>query len=202
MRKMTKIEFILELKNKLSGLPQDEVDDRLIFYSEMIDDRIEEGISEEDAVRDMGSIDDVASQILADTPLIKIVKDKVKSKRRMRAWEIVLLAVGSPLWITLLAVAFAILIAVYAVIWSLVASAWAVFAAFVGGSVGGIASGVLFICFGDLYTGLACIATGLVLAGLSIFAFFGCIAATKGCARLTKIIMLGIKRAFVGKERA
>jgi len=199
---MTKIEFILELKNRLSGLPQKEVDDRLLFYSEMIDDRIEEGVSEEDAVRDMGSIDDIAAQILADTPLLKIVKDKVKSKRRMRAWEIVLLAVGSPLWIALLAVAFSLLIAVYAVIWSLVVSAWAVFAAFAGGSVGGVAGGIMFICGGNLSPGLACIGAGLVLAGLSIFAFFGCIAATKGCAKLTKIILLGIKRAFVGKERA
>jgi uncharacterized membrane protein len=199
---MTKIEFILKLKDRLSGLPQDEVDDRLLFYSETIDDLIEEGISEEYAVRDMGSIDDVASQILADTPLLKIVKDKVKSKRRMRAWEIVLLAVGSPLWIALLAVAFALLITVYAVIWSLVVSAWAVFVTFAATFIGGIAGGVLFICFGDLYAGLACIAAGLVLAGLSIFTFFGCIAATKGCARLTKVIMLGIKRGFVGKERA
>ena len=198
---MTKIEFILELKNKLSGLPQAEVDDRLLFYSEMIDDRIEEGLSEEDAVRDMGNIDDIATQILSDTPLLKIVKDKVKPKRKMRAWEIVLLAVGSPLWITLLAVAFAVLVSVYAVIWSLVVSAWAVFAAFAGCFIGGIAGGIVFICVGKLYVGLACIGAGLVLAGLAIFAFFGCVAATKGCAKLTKIIVLGIKKAFVGKEK-
>ena len=71
---MTKIEFILELKNKLSGLPQAEVDDRLLFYSEMIDDRIEDGMTEEAAVNDLGSIDEIASQIFMDTPLPKVVK--------------------------------------------------------------------------------------------------------------------------------
>ena len=43
---MKKLEFILALRNRLSCLPQDEVDERLAFYSEMIDDSMEEGLSE------------------------------------------------------------------------------------------------------------------------------------------------------------
>ncbi len=42
---MTKQEFIAELRKGLSGLPKKELEERLTFYSEMIDDRMEEGLT-------------------------------------------------------------------------------------------------------------------------------------------------------------
>ena len=53
---MTKHEFLLQLGKALSSLPRRERDERLGFYSEVIDDRIEEGLSEEEAVRNMGEV--------------------------------------------------------------------------------------------------------------------------------------------------
>ena len=53
---MTKIEFILSLSRALQGLPQSDVTERLEFYNEMIDDRIEDGLSEEEAVAAIGSV--------------------------------------------------------------------------------------------------------------------------------------------------
>ena len=46
---MRKAEFLRELEKRLQGLPKDEIDSRLAFYSEMIDDRIEDGKTEEEA---------------------------------------------------------------------------------------------------------------------------------------------------------
>ena len=199
---MNKREFLDNLKSKLSGLPKQDVEERLEFYSEMIDDRIEEGLSEEEATAEIGSVDAIASQIIADTPLAKIVKEKSKSKRKLRAWEIVLLVLGSPIWLSLAVAAFVVIIAFYAVLWSLIASVWAIFGAFVGCALGGVASGVCFIVFGHVVTGIAMIGASLVCAGLSIFLFFGCRMATKAMVWLTKIIALGIKKCFVGKEGA
>ena len=45
---MTKKEFLSGLRKKLSGLPQEDSEERLNFYSEIIDDRVEEGLSEEE----------------------------------------------------------------------------------------------------------------------------------------------------------
>ena len=45
---MRKQEFLAQLRKALSGLPQDEIEERLTFYGEMIDDRMEEGLSEEE----------------------------------------------------------------------------------------------------------------------------------------------------------
>lgn len=198
---MTKLDFIAELGDKLSGLPADEIEERLNFYCEMIDDYIEDGLSEEEAVDRIGRTDEIVDQIIADVPFAKIAKEKIKAKRRMRAWEIVLLAVGSPLWITLGAVAFAVFLTLYAVLWTLVAVAWSVFAVFAACAPAGIAVGVLSFVFGRPVPAIAYIGAGFVCAGLAIFAFFGCIAATKGGAVLTKKIALGIKKCFVRKER-
>lgn len=42
---MNKQEFLTELRAKLSGLPTYDVEERLSFYGEMIDDRTEEGVT-------------------------------------------------------------------------------------------------------------------------------------------------------------
>lgn len=195
---MTKQDFLTALRNRLSGLPGQDIEERLTFYSEMIDDRMEEGCPEEQAVSDIGSVEEVAEQILADIPLSRIAKEKIKTKRRMRAWEIVLLAAGSPLWIVLLAAAFVILLSVYLVIWTLVACAWVVFGALSLGGVGAVTFGMIYAITGLIYGGLASVAVGLVAAGLAIFAFFGCFWTTRFGVFLTKKIAIGIKNCFVG----
>ena len=68
----------------------------------MIADRMEDGLSEEDAVASVGSVEEIAAQIIADTPLSKLAKAYIKPKRRLTAWEIVLLALGFPIWFSLL----------------------------------------------------------------------------------------------------
>ena len=55
---------------------------------------------------------------------------------------------------------------------------------------------------GHTATGLAALGAALLLAGLSIFLFFGCKAAGRGTVNLTKKIAIGIKSLFIGKERA
>ena len=197
---MTKQDFINALQVKLIGLPKQDTEERLAFYSEMIDDRMEDGLSEEDAVAAIGSIDDVKAQIIADIPISKIAKERMKPKRRLKAWEIVLLALGSPIWLSLAIAAFAVLLALYVVLWSLVVSIWSVFVSLVASSFACIAGGVVLIIFGNTFIGLAAIGAGIVCAGLSIFLFFACKAATKGVILLTKAITLGIKKCFVKKE--
>ena len=199
---MTKIKFLLALNEKLSGLPAEDVEERLSFYSEMIEDRMEEGLSEEEAVAAIGSIDEITDLIVDDIPLSRIAKEKIKPKRRLKAWEITLLAVGSPLWLALGLSAFAIIIALYAVLWSLVASAWAVFTALAAVGVAGIPAGIFFAISSNILTGIAIIGAALVSGGLAIFAFIGCIAATKGTISLTKKIIFGIKKHFIKKEEA
>ncbi|MBQ7315333.1 MAG: DUF1700 domain-containing protein [Clostridia bacterium] len=199
---MRKQEFLCALKKRLSGLPKQDVEERLNFYSEMIDDRTEEGLTEEEAISDIGSVDEISAQIIAGIPLAKIATERVKPKKRLKMWEIVLLLLGSPIWLSLAIAAFAVILSLYVVLWSLIVSVWAVFASLIGCAIGGVIAGIFFALSGNGLTGIAMVGAGIVCAGLAIFLFFGCKAATKGIIHLTKKIALGIKKCFIKKENA
>ena len=197
---MNKQEFLNALRDRLAALPC-EVEECIAFYAEMIDDRVEDGLSEEEAVAAIGTATEVAAQILADIPLSRLVKQRIKPQRRLRIWETLLLAIGSPVWASLLIAAFAVVISLYAALWSLVASAWAVFASMVGGALGGLLGGGILAFTASTLAGLSLIGAALVCAGLSIFAFRGCIAATRGSVALTRLILLGVKKCFIRREK-
>ena len=197
---MNKQEFLTQLRKGLSGLPQNDIDERIVFYSEMIDDRIEEGLSEEEAVAQVGSVDEIVAQIIAETPFTKIAKERIKPKRQLKTWEIVLLALGSPIWFSLAIAAISVVFSLYVSLWSVVISFWAVFVSLAACSVGGLVASVVLAIFGKGLAGVAMFSAGLICGGLSIFTFFGCKAATKGVIILTEKIAVGIKNCFIKKE--
>ena len=190
---MSKQEFLARLEAGLSGLPDDEIVERLAFYNEMIDDRVEEGLSEEDAVTQIGPVSRIVEQAVAEIPVAKLVRQRVRSGRRLQAWEIVLLVLGFPVWFPLLIAVCAVLFSVYIVIWALLLSLWAIDASCAVTSFGGLAAGILRICRGDGLQGLAIIGAGLALAGLSVLLFFGCRAVTAAALHMTKKVVLYIK---------
>jgi uncharacterized membrane protein len=199
---MNKQEFINCLYKNLSGLPKRDADERISFYVEMIDDRIEEGFSEEDAISDIGSVDDVSSQIIADVPLVKIAKEKIKPKRRFKAWETTLIIVGSPIWLSLLVSVFAVFLSLYVSVWAVIISFWAAFASVALSGTFGILAGVGYAFLGYGVSGVALIGVSAVCLGLSVLFFLGCKAVTKYTVVITKKIIFGIKKRLVKTEVA
>ena len=199
---MNKQEFLAQLCKALSGLPQKDIEERLIFYSEMIDDRMEEGLSEQEAVAAAGTIGEIAGQTAAEIPLAKIAKERIRTKRRMNAFEILLLVLGSPLWLSLLIAAFAVILSVYASLWTVIISLWAVFASVAFCAFGLIVAGVFFAASSSFLAGGAAAGAGIACAGLAIFLFFGCRAAAKGGWILTKKFALWLKSRMMRKEAA
>ena len=199
---MKKQEFLSKLKDRLCRLPPKEVEERVNFYAEMIDDRIEDGLSEEQAVEQLGNFEDVVCQIIAEIPLTKIVKEKIKTKEKLSGWGVLILSVGSPIWFSLIVSALAVAFSLYACLWSLVVCAWATVVSFCAGVVGGVLGGILFMFTANLYSGIFLIACGITCVGLSIFSYYGCIWVVKVTLKLTKRILFGIKKCFVKKEVA
>lgn len=199
---MNKQEFLTHLRGGLSRLPEKDREERITFYSEMIDDIVEEGASEDEAVSSLGSVDEVISQIIAEVPLSKIVKENVKPKREMKTWEIGLLLLGSPLWVPLLISVLAVIFSLYIVMWSVIVSVWAVFVSLCACVIGVLTAAVLCFAFNSTAVGIAVVGVGITLAGLSIFAFFACRIATKGILILTKKTTVALKKSFLKKEVA
>jgi len=65
---MNKQQFLNELSEKFAAVPHGEAWRILSFYSEAIDDRMEDGMSEADAVAAMGSAESIAREVLGDAP--------------------------------------------------------------------------------------------------------------------------------------
>lgn len=163
---MSKQEFLERLQNGLHGLPKEDIDERLMFYSEMIDDRAEEGLSEEQAVSAVGDVEEIVRQVIADTPLAKIAKERIRPKRRLKAWEITLLAIGSPIWLSLGIAAAAVVLAIYVSVWSVVVSLWAVFVSLAASAAGSDTAQRLVKKLQDYITEYFYHCTDEILAGL------------------------------------
>lgn len=198
---MDKIDFLYELQQKLQGLPEDDISRSMDYYNEMIDDRMEEGMTEQEAVADLGNTDDIAEQILLETPLAKLVKAKVKPRRTLRAWEIVLLILGSPIWLSLIVAAVAVVVSVYVSLWAGVIALHASGIAIGATAVAAGVVGIVCVLFGQIPFGMFMLGASLVCAGLAMLMFLAFSQVTRGVVKLGKLIFIGIKRCFIRKER-
>ena len=200
---MKKQEYLDTLRKNLNGMPQKDIEHALSYYSEMIDDRIEDGMSETEATADIVSPEEAAAETLRAIPLHKLVIERVRPKRALRVWEIILLALGSPIWLSLLIAAVAVVFSVYAVLWSLVAVLYAVELSLAAGGVVGLAL-CFYYCASAYHNGIAealmLLGMGLVSAGLVFPMHIASVKATKSMACLGKRILLLIKGFFVRKR--
>ena len=194
---MTKLEFLHELYTKLSRIPQNERNKSIEYYSEAINDRIDDGMTESEAVADIGSIDDIANQIIAEIPLSKLIKEKVASSNTKNVWMIILWVFGFiVIGIPILASLFAVAVSLIASLWS-VAIALLVIPISLGASgICGIISAIAHFCLGKptyafLLIGLSVVALGLVLPFFYV-AKYG----VKITFATTKGLILLVKKCF------
>ncbi len=199
---MNKTEFFAELKKRLKGLPERDLHHSFEYYGEMIDDRVEDGMTEEEAVAALGSVDKIVVRILEGASLFKLMYTRIKPKRTLRTWEIVLLVLGFPLWLPLLIAVAAVALSVYVVLWSAVVSLYATDAALFGGGAGVALWSLLVFAGGHGAAGSLWLGCGIFSLGLAIFGVFACNIATKGAVWLGKRMVLGTKALLIGKERA
>lgn len=196
---MEKLDFLSALDERLEGLPDADRQASLDYYSEILDDLMESGMTEPDAVASLGSMDAIAEQILLDTPLPKLVKANMK-KRRMTGLEITLLIVGFPIWLPILISLFAVVLAVYISLWAVVISLYAADLAIAVVAPAGIFATVILFAQGQPAAALLFLGAALVCAGISILMFLGCNATAKGMWLLGKLILRGIKACFIRKK--
>ena len=160
----------------------------------------EDGLSEEDAVADMDAPNDVVDQILADMPLTKLVKEKIKPSHRLKAWEIILLILGSPIWAPLLLTAIVLVIAMAVVILALLLSFYAIVLSMAVAGIGGLLGVIPFFVTQNVPAALFMLGAAFAGIGLAILFIVAVKPVTIGIFKLYKASVNGIKRMFV-KER-
>lgn len=200
---MNKTAFMDELCHLLKPLSKAERQQHIDYYNEMIDDRMEDGLSEEEAIAALGSAADIAAQILGESPQ--------KKTRKYPVWAIILIALGSPLWITLLlaaaAVVVSIVISLAAVYFSIFICLWVTLAALYITDLALLLSFPVCIA-GSIYSlvqsltapGLLFLGAGLICAGSAVLLFLLCNRLSRLLWRLNKWSALKIAGIFRRKD--
>lgn len=190
---MNREAFLAELRQRLSGLPQGELEERLAFYGEMIDDRLEDGLTEAEAAGELGTPEEVAAQVLAEVPMSTLIRERVRPKRKLGAGVTALLVLGSPIWLSLLIVVFAAGLSLYIVLWAVVLCTWAVAFSLAAGVLACLAYGAMYLLRANPGAAGCALGAALVCAGLTLIWIAACIAVTRGAAALTRGVWLGAK---------
>lgn len=201
---MNKQEYLVALRTRLEEVHSGNVDSLVEFYEEMINDRIEDGMNEEDAVADMEPVDEIVNQVLAEMPMPQVMKEKVKrskekaEKSGKNGLWIALTIIGFPLWFPLTIAFFAIILSIYIVFWSLIISLFAVEFSFAVGAVGCLA-GMVMACTPALpfITFFPALGIMLLLGGLSVVLWAPALFLTKKLILLPKNMVTAIKKWII-----
>ena len=196
---MNKQSYLEQIRRLLQRLPEEDRERSLAFYAESIDDRMEDGLSEEAAVASMESPEKAAETILLDMPIPKLVKARVK-ERRMGAAEILLLALGFPLWFPLLLTVLILGLTVYLLVWALVLALGAVVLALGLSAAALLVAGVYSIIKAAISLGVLNFGAALVLTGLTVLLGFVLVWAGKLAVKLGKWMVRGLKALLIRKE--
>ncbi len=182
---MTKAAFIENIRQITSYLPVNEREKYVEYYSEMIDDAVEDGMSEEEAVASLGTIEEISAYIRensAQSIQSPAPESVVREKKHLPVWAIVLIVLGFPIWFSLLCAVFSIYISGWAVIISLFAADISIFAA-------GIVSVPALFMVGSLAKLLITLGLGLFCLGLSGLMFIGLVKLSELYVKFTVFIV-------------
>lgn len=199
---MSRDAFIGELRHRMAGLPQQTVERTVEYYSELIADSVEDGLTEEEAVSRLGSLDEIVASVVKDTPLTQIVETRIQERKKKGSsgWVIALLILGAPVWLPVLIAALAVAFALFVALWAVVIALWAVVAAVILTGIAAIVGGIVELCRLHLPQGLVLLGGGLVCLGLCALLYLLMKLLTVGTVKLCRWLWVGIKSLFVGKK--
>lgn len=198
---MTKEEYLSHLRYSLLALGISNVDGRIEYYEEMIDDRIEDGMTEEEAVASMESIDEIIEASRLERPVSVLVKEKVKKSHDrakdngLSALWLALVIIGFPLWFPVLLTVAILALTVFIVFWVIVFVFFVVeFALGVSAVAFAVAPFITTPGTVTIGTKLGITGAGLVLAGVVILLWHPLVAAAKKSVCIFYEMIKGIKK--------
>lgn len=160
---MNKSEFMNELEHCLSKLDKEETSKFLLYYDEMIEDYMENGYSEMEAVNKIGNPRNIANDILDNLNTSRKTEDTSESRRFNRA----LVILGFPLWGSLLFAGLMSVLSAYIIVWCIpFTTGVSAIALLIGGIISIICSP--FAIADTLAMGMMQLGIGIALIGVSI----------------------------------
>lgn len=199
---MNKEDFLLELRKRLGHISKKEKEKCIKYYDEIISDRVEDNMTEEQAVEALGDIDKIVENITKDLPLSSLVICKIGNtiNKQKDLTTLLLIILGFPLWFPLLVSFLSVILAIYI---SIIAVVIAFYAIAVGFSLGGIFSlivGLLFLFKEPFYYTLCTLGISFTLIGLGFILFKPFTYLAKLILSSLKFLIRKIKLIFIRKK--
>lgn len=166
---MTKDEYLSELRAGLAAFSKDEVDRAVSFYEEMVDDRVEAGVSEEEAVGSLEPPAEAAARIISEMPAVPRAAARLRSPKTPRSWFvafIVAAVIGSPVWIPLTLGVIMAVIGCFIGLFGLLVAVWAIAASMLLGAPIGLLYLVAGVKAGSVAGALMGLGCGVAVAGV------------------------------------
>ena len=192
---MNKQEYLAQLRAALACLPEGEIEESVAFYTEMIDDRVADGLTEEEATAQLDDPKAAARAIVADLPVVPRTVVRTKQRNRALYWTLVIL--GSPLWLTLLLAAGMLVLAGLLTIWCLILGLWLLAAGLLAGGPLGMGVCLWALAVGQPAYGVFELGSGLLCFGLGLFCLHGAVAASKTLMQVSRQWIAKAKAPFV-----
>ena len=184
---MTKNEFLSALERQMASLPESDRKRSILYFDEIIADRMEEGLTEEEVLAEMESVEEIAKGILSDAAEEPAETEKpVRKVGGCPLWLAILLAVlGAPIW---LPVAFAVavtLVTIYLIPWIMILTLFCVAIAFILGGLAGVVLALICSPVNGVYITLLAVGICIFLTGFGILLMFPSVILTRWLARGT-----------------
>lgn len=164
---MNKEKFYQSLKNRLKNFDKSEAKSIIEYFDEIIDEKMENGYTEEEAISSLGNVDDIIRAIKTD---LVIKRSSDKKTNSLRNFLIILGICSSPILIPIgvafFITFFSLLISLFSVFIALAVSSFACYFAAIVTAIGmflkSIDLGIILLVFGGA------ILAGSILGLLSI----------------------------------
>ncbi len=187
---MNKGEFLRLLGTRLSVLPQTEAERLMEFYAELIEDKMENGETEEQAVANLGPIDELVQGILQEEEIEQRKTEEKGSASNGFGRRLAIAICTFPIWLPLYISAWAVVVSLYA------------------SAAGLLLSGLFYVipslvvCGQSVAVGFFQLGICLAAMGIGIYLLAGTIYCTKYFCRFTRFLWNGIRYSFYkGGER-
>lgn len=190
---MNKKDFLDKLSRLIRSLPQSEIDRITNYYSETIADRMDEGMSEFEAVASLEDVEAIARQCLFEN---SVPEPKPPLSTGTKAAIIVFMVVGSPIWLpVVISVLSAILVALVSMWVALVS----IFVSAIAMAISAVISFIYspFVIASNPAYGIFAIGSGIFLAAVSICIFLAALKLSSLFVKFHVFIFKKVKEMFM-----
>lgn len=182
---MNKYEYLKELRRCLSPLDRAEEDRVIEYYAELIGDKIESGISEEEVLVQLGTPHQLADKIISETQEYERKTQDSNESQKLSVGRIVGFSILIPFVLTALVILYSLAISFIS--------------ASLGMQLGGILAiiGSFFVMFNSVGAGICQFGVSIFVSALGFFAAYGSWKFIILCIKVTQKIFKAYRRTYV-----